>query len=71
MPAAPEPSILASILPILFWFGVEVAIAFAAANMAKKRGLKQNAAFFAGFFGSIIALCIIGMFPVKEKGEKQ
>jgi len=58
---------LIQVLPLLFSFVVLNLIpAFIAMNMAKKRGLRNVPAFFAGLFASYISLFFIAMFPIRE-----
>ena len=42
-----------------------------ALHMAKSRGLRTVPAFFAGFFGSFVALFFIALFPKKDTAESQ
>lgn len=50
-------------LPIFLLSAVNIVIGIIAVNMAKQRGLRTIPAFFAGFFGSFLALFFIAMFP--------
>jgi hypothetical protein len=62
--------ILASIVfPIFFLMAINIVIAIIAMGMAKKRGLRPVPAFFAGFFGSFLALFFIAMFTAREPNQ--
>ena len=45
---------------------INVVIGIIAVSMAKKRGLRPVPAFFAGFFGGLIALFFIALTPKLE-----
>ncbi len=53
-------------LPLIFVFGINGGIGAIAVSMASKRGLRTTPAFFAGFFGSFLALFFIAMFPIRQ-----
>lgn len=55
--------LLGFFLPLFFMAAVNSVIGIIAVNMAKQRGLRTTPAFFAGFFGSFLALFFIAMFP--------
>ncbi|MHB8064864.1 MAG: hypothetical protein ACYDG2_19945 [Ruminiclostridium sp.] len=57
---------LAALLPMLLIIGINVVFGIIALNMANKRGLRTVPAFFAGLFGSFVALFFIAMFPVQS-----
>jgi hypothetical protein len=68
MPVQPQPlfnvaTLLAAIIPIVLGLLFNVVMGVIAVFMAKKRGLLPVPAFFAGMFGSFVALLIIAMFP--------
>ncbi len=50
-------------LPLIIMFGINGGIGAIAVSMAQNRGLRPVPAFFAGFFGSFLALFFIAMFP--------
>lgn len=58
----------ALLLPLLLLLCANVLIGVAAMGMAKKRGLMPVPAFFAGLFGSFVALLFIAVIPVKMQG---
>ncbi len=63
-PAAASALLFASlVVPALLALVVNVVMGIIAVSMAKKRGFNTVPAFFAGFFGSFIALFFIAMFP--------
>jgi hypothetical protein len=63
-PAAASALVFASlVIPMVLMLGVNVVMGIVSVSMAKKRGLNTVPAFFAGFFGSFIALFFIAMFP--------
>jgi hypothetical protein len=66
----PMFAVFATVVPIiisLFGLAVSIICGVVAMNMAKKRGIQHVPAFFAGFFGSIVALFIIAMFPKQDQ----
>ncbi len=63
-PAAASALLFASlVVPMILMLVVNVVVGIIAVSMAKKRGLNTVPAFFAGFFGSFIALFFIAMLP--------
>lgn len=58
--------IIAALLPMLLFLFINVIVGVIAMNMAGKRGLRTTPAFFAGLFGSFLALFFIAMFPKKD-----
>jgi hypothetical protein len=56
---------------IVVSLGLCVGFGAIAYHMAKSRGLQTVPAFFAGFFGSFIALFFIAMFPKKDLAGTQ
>jgi hypothetical protein len=56
-------ALAAAIIPVLLGLVFNAIIGAIAVGMAKKRGLKPVPAFFAGLFGSFLALFFIAMFP--------
>lgn len=56
----------ATLIPLLLMVCLNVVFGIIASNMAKKRGLRTVPAFFAGLFGSFVALFFIAMFPVQS-----
>lgn len=55
--------ILGFMIPMIFVAVINVVFGVISLNMAKSRGLNPVPAFFAGFFGSVVTLFIIAMFP--------
>ena len=55
--------LFASVIPLLLGLVLNIICGIVAMNMAKSRGLNHVPAFFAGFFGSFVALFFIAMFP--------
>jgi uncharacterized membrane protein (DUF373 family) len=55
-------------LPLLLISAINIAFGVIAVSMANKRGLRPVPAFFAGLFGSFLALFIIAMLPKNRHG---
>jgi hypothetical protein len=61
-----EQVVIGFFIPILFLFGINGGIGAIAVSMASKRGVTTTPAFFAGFFGSFLAMFFIAMFPKQQ-----
>lgn len=59
-------SLLLALVPVVLAIILNVVFGVIAMNMAKTRGFHPVPAFFAGLFGSFVALLIIAMFPVRS-----
>lgn len=61
-----EQIVIGFLLPMILVFGFNAIFGAIAVSMAGKRGLRTVPAFFAGFFGSFLALFFIAMFPKQQ-----
>lgn len=60
-------ALAAAIIPIILGFLFNVLMGIIAVSMAKKRNLRTVPAFFAGLFGSFLALFFIAMIPKNDQ----
>lgn len=64
-----EPLITTLLLLLLAITGINAIVGVVAIGMAKKRGMLPIPAFFAGLFGSVVALLILAAIPVKPQAD--
>lgn len=69
MSVASSVYLIGFLVPLFFVLVINIVVGIIAVSMAKKRGLRTTPAFFAGFFGSFLALFFIAMFPITESNQ--